>query len=753
MQEENLNLNRRTFLRHSATSMVWAGATTLLPNCAREEMRTGSEDRKAPETPVMLRSSELQVTFDAKDGVPYNYRLHGQTLRGEDSGQPISVRICSKAQWRFSDTLVNVERVEQEADHVAFCFMVREDSTPAVEFKVRYRLEHATLQVSLEDIEEQQGYELISVNLPRLVTVREEDGAAWLVHGDTGGSITMLSDAVVASLQPNPFWGDVLGTLPVVMVGTEHMMCVQETTAYMDSTFLNVTGSDGKKRASIGTAQIYRVDGGQCYEMNAGKDVPRNCGTAKTPNLLVGQPSSCRLDFIAVQGNVEDAWLQGAKLVRERMPEIPNHFYDDKYIYGIRCDEPLFPKPAATFEECETRIQNVAALIDRWPQVVHLWGWQFRGKDTGYPAVNEVNARIGGYEGLMQVMKNGKSHNATVTLSDNYDDAYRSSPAWNDSIIARRPDGQLWKSRNWTGEDSYILGMEKYMAGPGAERVRYTCERYKLPETIHVDVLSYFAIRNDWDPEHPASGIKNLLDGRYKVLRDFRAHGVDVSSEALRYPMIGHISCYWYAQGPGRCPFGGKRIPLLPLIYRKSAVWGLSGGHEPDETMTRLNELFLGASPRAVGLTNNDTEAVTDIFYLWLVPWFKLHLRNIESFSRDDDKTIIGLEGNSSIEIDWIQKTHKVALDGVEVASTGQVTCPLGEDRMALYASTTKVLTVALPKEWDVSTVGAVAISSGQRAQAEFKLIGRNVEVHVAAKQPVILYKNRSRMRLSEKYT
>jgi hypothetical protein len=40
-----------------------------------------------------------------------------------------------------------------------------------------------------------------------------------------------------------------------------------------------------------------------------------------------------------------------------------------------------------------------------------------------------------------------------VTFSDNYDDAYKSSPAWDPKIMARRPDGQLWLSRNWTGED------------------------------------------------------------------------------------------------------------------------------------------------------------------------------------------------------------------------------------------------------------------------------------------------------------
>jgi hypothetical protein len=246
------------------------------------------------------------------------------------------------------------------------------------------------------------------------------------------------------------------------------------------------------------------------------------------------------------------------------MPGIPNHFYDDKFIYGIRTDEPKFPKPSATFERCEEMIRNVHALTDRSPQLVHLWGWQFQGKDTGYPAVNVVDARLGGYDGIMRLMERTKSLNTTLSLSDNYDDAYRSSPAWNENMIARKPDGDLWKSREWTGEESYIQGLAKYMEGPGVERVRYTCERYKLPGTIHVDVLSYFAIRNDWDREHPASGIRNLYSGRYRILEEFKKHGVDVTSEGLRYPYIEKISMCWYAGGPTPCPFGGNLYRCFP---------------------------------------------------------------------------------------------------------------------------------------------------------------------------------------------
>ena len=41
---------------------------------------------------------------------------------------------------------------------------------------------------------------------------------------------------------------------------------------------------------------------------------------------------------------------------------------------------------------------------------MHLLGLRtVKGKDTGYPAVNVVDERIGGYDGMMQVMERGHS--------------------------------------------------------------------------------------------------------------------------------------------------------------------------------------------------------------------------------------------------------------------------------------------------------------------------------------------------------
>jgi hypothetical protein len=752
MQSDAERFSRRHFLQWVAAGTAAAGAPRLLPGAEAQEQSAATGERKKPEHPIVLSSPQLEVTLDAASGLPWQYKLsaNGARLWGETSGAPIKVTLCRTEPWSFQTASLAPESHHGTHTSASFRFAPQFGGTAAAQFTLRYRLTGPTLFVELDGIGEHAPFQLIEVALPALVTVRESDEGAWLAHGDEGGSLAILSQARPGSLPPNRFWGKVLGTLPVVMVGTAQAMCVQETTSYMDGTTLAVTGDATSRGAAMGTIKVHRVNGSACYDLNLERGAPLNCGNQKTPNLLVGQPSTCRLDFLPIKGDPAKAWIAAGQLVRDRMPAIPTHFYDDKYVYGIRCDEPLFPAPSATFEQCHAIVRRVAALIDHSPQVVHLWGWQFRGKDTGYPAVNVVNERIGGYDGMMRLMEQGEALNATITLSDNYDDAYRSSPAWDEAIIARRPDGRLWKSRAWTGEQSYILGLAKYMEGPGPERVRYTCERYRLRHTTHVDVLSYYAIRNDWDPEHPASGIRNLVDGRYKVLHDFAQHGVDVSSEALRYPMIGHITCFWYLTGPAPCPFGGTAIPLVPLILGNSALWGLSGaGARGDAATVRILQRFYGACPHSVMRADTDPAEFLDAFYLGMVPFFVLRGRTVRDFERTGEDTRIHLDGGAIIESNRDAKTLRITLDGKEILRDDAVYCPLGDGKIACYSITPRTVTVPLPASWNRSAVAAATLDPDHREESAISWQNGSAQIKLEARKPVILYARRADARLT----
>ena len=698
--------------------------------------------RKAPAHPVVLHSSQLEVILDRDDGLPYEYRLlaNQAMIHGEEASREIVATVFRNDPHEFAKVTLRPQNAKAAATRADFQFTAEMGGHAAASFTLRYELQGPSLFVSIESVDEKSGFELIDVATPNLATVREEDGGGWLAHGESGGNLIQLSQAKTGHLPPNRFWGGVAVTLPVVMIGTSKALCVQEVIAFMDTTELAVEGDAGHRSAELGTIAVYRVNGSLAYDMNANPGKPLVAGNAKTPNLLVGQRPLARLDFAGDfdRNGVVD-WLDGAKIVRARMPEIPSHYYDDKLTYMVHNDTPQAPQPRTTFEQTGQLIHKMAWLTAYAPQVAYLWGWQFRGKDTGYPAVDHVNPRLGGFEGLKALIADAHTVNANVSFSDNYDDAYKSSPAWDPAIIARQPDGELWESRAWTGETSYIIGLAKYMAGPGKERVRYTCQQYGLRDTYEVDVLSYYPIRNDWDPLHPASGIKNLTEGRYRVLDEFKKCGLDVISEQLRYAFVGKNSVNGNGPTGGSSPFGGQEIPLTATIYRRSAIWGLSGQawHKAPEIYSLFyngHEFFGGGA--------ETPEHLTDFYYGMMVPWFQVHYRDVESYQREGDRTVMGLAGNSQIDIDWKNSRYTVTVNGVEIARDGATFCPIGEDRIAFYSKTGKELSAPLPKGWDPGAVVALALFADRAEEVPVSKSGGKLTVTTQAGRPVMVFRD-----------
>src|SRR5437868_3440534 len=126
---------------------------------------------------------------------------------------------------------------------------------PAKPVMLRYTIEGSTIHVTLEDVLERAGFELISIAMPSLVCVDEEERDAWLAHGDAGGDVVVLREAKDGKLGLNSFWGEINGILPVIMAGHSGAICVQETTAFMDGTLLSVTGEAPNRRACLGTTK------------------------------------------------------------------------------------------------------------------------------------------------------------------------------------------------------------------------------------------------------------------------------------------------------------------------------------------------------------------------------------------------------------------------------------------------------------------------------------------------------------------
>ncbi len=726
---------RREFLRKSF-ALGFARASTAVaakmgflrgarPTRNSEGAVTGV--RQPPHRSVSLRSHSLAVTLDAEDGLPFRFDFSGESIWGEDLGAPITAILCRLQPRSYTTVSLKAVSVARTTHSVVFRFEVPWENHEGASFSLRYSIEDASVVSTMEDVVEHPGFELIEVALPNLATVREGDREAWMAQGRDGGSFVRVAGA-------KPYCGRISTELPIGVVGAGAIGCLMEVTAFMDGTETSIAEIQGTRRARIGTIQVHRVHGGRCYDMNDGNDAV--CGDGRTPNLLVEQQSRCRLDFYKVE-DPQTPWFLAAKLLRGRMPRRPTDYFDDKFLFMIAGKLKTEPAPRTTFAQSHKLIGEVARLTDYAPQVAFISGWVYDGQDTGYPSEDVVNASLGNYEELIQLMEDSRPLHVNVSVNVNYDDAYKSSPLFDLAFIAREPNGALWKARAWDGEDSYIVGMAKYVLGGWARRrIDAMMTRYRLRHAMLIDAMSWFTIRNDWDATHPASGYKNLVDGKWIVIEEFRKHGIYVASEKFRYPMAGKLALTVNGPEPAICPFGGETVPLTAIVYRKAAIFGGSG----DGQLRPRESLFWNSRPGLWFENKTDRKEITDFYFLVVLPYNKVHLLDVESYHAGSTLQEIRLENDSAIWLDTVSSSYGVKWNGAIITANESTTCPVDEQRVAFYSKTSKRLSHPLPAHWSATDVTARRLTASGREPFSVLIENGQIVVNVPEREPVMVY-------------
>jgi hypothetical protein len=197
----------------------------------------------------------------------------------------------------------------------------------------------------------------------------------------------------------------------------------------------------------------------------------------------------------------------------------------------------------------------------------------------------------------------------------------------------------------------------------------------------------------------------------------------------------------WYAGGPAPCPFGGKPVPMLPLVYRKSTTWGRAGNRGD---LPLLLMMFYGEAQHSIFGGDTSIAQRLDSFYLAMVPWFRQHMLNIEGFERVGEKTVTRLEGaGNHVDIDWEKKSYSMTLDGAEVARDNTTFCPLGNDRIAMYSIADGPLTARLPAGWNPKEIAVSALLPDRKEGVAFTLAGRTITVQMVARRPVMIYRKK----------
>src|SRR3954463_16816675 len=104
MQEENDQLNRRTFLKFTGAAAAGLAGRSSFARSAEGANEGSLNTRAQPSNPIILKSPDLEIALDRHDGLPYEYRLATgkRRMRGEDLGKPILTTCYNKTSGTFS---------------------------------------------------------------------------------------------------------------------------------------------------------------------------------------------------------------------------------------------------------------------------------------------------------------------------------------------------------------------------------------------------------------------------------------------------------------------------------------------------------------------------------------------------------------------------------------------------------------------------------------------------------------------------
>jgi hypothetical protein len=269
------------------------------------------------------------------------------------------------------------------------------------------------------------------------------------------------------------------------------------------------------------------------------------------------------------------------------------HEYDQTLVYKISVDycpeNPMKPLDAEQALDVIRRVDNLTRGI---PKIVYLVGWQYRGHDTGYPALDKVNEHLKrpgdatALESLRGLMREARRSHTAVSLHVNFSDCYLDDNALGPyyrerDIIVRNGDGTYRQGYKWCDHMAYRASSFRNWYQDTFRERQIRPLFAMIPElaasgTLHPD--AWYSI------DDPYYGVTDAMDCeamRRMTVYVREKYGVDLTTEfdrrrppatdfVLFHPMLWHIA--W----DERTPPDPMKIPSYFLSGVNAKTWSNS---------------------------------------------------------------------------------------------------------------------------------------------------------------------------------
>ena len=625
----------------------------------------------------------------------------------------------------------------QTNSNISYHAITTFEDKPAVEFDLFYTLVNNRLEIEFKNVVEHENFYLIHVQLPGLISVRADETLAKLaIPADAG----RLIDVEHANLKDFEYEIDWLNPILSGFAYNSNVIGIMDTESIENHSGVSVNEIGGNKYGSFSMKMIYRL---QEYNLEEfGPAVP-----VTDPQKLLKVQDSCKITISIVGDYDKDgevSWVDGTKLLREKVNAVPNPYYENKTFVRTFVDRPpTSHDPTGTteelrFEEVLERIKEFAVQTDSAAYVMYLLGWQFEGHDSGYPSVDKVNENLGGFEDLVYLIKEAKKYNVNVTFYDNYDDSYSNHPGWDPDVICRDPQGNLMKGGVWEGNQSYLISSYKYVLKSGLDRVSFTLKKYPVEDAYFIDVLAggYNGGRKyDFNPESLAGAQKNF-EGKLMIINEFNKHGLDVATEDFTGYFVGYVGTFGDIIAFDNIYFKNEeQIPLIPFIYHGKTSFGMKVSNQSQSLKTFLY------GQRAQKFTNLKSVYTPADYILDALPKQKLYGKTMTSYKKNADLERVTYEDGSFVEVNIRTNKYTVALKDNEIIAKDYTSfIPVGKNVYMACSKNGGSISYPVPEGWaDGEEIQVYKMNGyGSRNNVKFKLTNGNLEFY---SRPNVPYK------------
>ena len=549
----------------------------------------------------------------------------------------------------MSDVKIQYRVAKVQNTGVVYHGVVKQEKQKLAEFDLNFKSVGNQLEISLVGIKEQKGFELLDLKLPSLLSLSGDDVTMVSFWG--GGRLISLKDARPEGYVINY---DTRNAAALIKANDQLVM---ESTCLDDKLILSVQENENARTANLGMILSNRIR-----------------GKGKMASVTVENDHKITIELLDKTWGTA-GWQSVAKYFRKDLHGKNREMYDRALFYKtlatsgpeppegrVKDDSPYAIKRLTyvnKFKDISEQVRKMHNILNGIPQVSYVAGFEEGGFDNSYPFVYNTDQRAGTIDDLRKCLAEGPKYNAIIGLHDNYDDMALTQ-YYDSSLVAINEEGKPWLGWIWPSGLSHIIGMQKYaQTGKMQERVKKTIELYGVYKSHHLDVLTSEPLRYDFDPEYPASADKNH-QGKLAIINEFNKQGIDLTSESLVHPFVGHIGhALWPREDRNTKLFDGDQyIPLVPFVYHGTI--GYCG--QPSDDKELLWCMLKGSKyfPNEDGISDKDIMAI----YIQHIPVDLFYNKKMNSFKNEGDSEKVIYDEKSYITVDYKKQTYEIVCDG-----------------------------------------------------------------------------------------